>query len=119
MGKDALVFLDDDGTEVVLDEEETRSLLALCDGLDPATVSACPTCDSRVLACVAFVDLLSDAPPHSRGRELIELADDAPTLHLYVEDVATECAHPRWHDPGRIEWSEALEELADEPRGIR
>jgi hypothetical protein len=119
MGKDALVFLDDDGTEVVLDEEEARSLLALCDGLDPATVSACPTCDSRVLACVAFVDLLSDAPPHARARELIELADDAPTLHLYVEDVARECAHPRWHDPGRTEWSEALEELADEPRGIR
>jgi hypothetical protein len=47
------------------------------------------------------------------------LADDAPTLHLYVEDLAKECAHSRWHDPGRIEWSEALEELADEPRGIR
>ena len=68
------------------------ALFAVTDDLDAATVSACPTCRSRVLACLAFVDLLDDAAPHPRHRELIELADDAPTLHLYVHDVSSPSA---------------------------
>jgi hypothetical protein len=114
---EALAFVDDDGEELVLDEAEAASLLELTHGLDPATVSACPTCRSRVLACVALVDLLEDAPPHPRARELRELADDAPTLHLYLQDLATRCTHRAWRDPGFNEWSEALAAL-DEPRGL-
>ncbi len=117
MPPEALAFVDDDGEEIVLDEAEATSLLELTRGLDPATVSACPTCRSRVLACVALVDLLEDAPPHPRARELLELADDAPTLHLYLQDLATRCTHRTWRDPGFTEWSEALAAL-DEPRGL-
>jgi hypothetical protein len=114
-----LAFVDDDGEEIVLDAEEATTLLALTDGLDAATVSACPRCRSRVLACVALVDLLEAGPPHPRAREVIELAEDAPTLHLYAQDLATACTHQDWRDPGAGEWAEAIEDLLDEPPALR
>jgi hypothetical protein len=107
-----LAVLDDDGEEVVLDAVEADALFALTAGLEPATVSACPDCRSRVLACVALVDLLDAAPPHPLASDLIELADDAPTLHLYVQDLAGRCRHRRWLDPGHTEWADALDEIA-------
>jgi hypothetical protein len=119
MAREVLAVVDDDGEEIVLDDEESATLLSLTRELEPATVSACPTCRSRVIACVALVDLLEEAPPHPRARELIELADDAPTLHLYVQDLDTRCTHAAWRDPGFTEWAEALDDLLDQPRGIR
>ena len=118
-GAGALAFLDDDGVEVVLDAAEARSLWTLTGGLDGATVSACPSCRSRVLACVAVVDLLGEAPPHPRAAELVELAEEAPTLHLYVSDLAATCGHPGWRDPGHAEWVDALDDLVgpSHPRG--
>lgn len=118
-GDDGLVILDEDGEELHLDPDEATTLLTLTRDFDPATVSACPSCRSRVLACVALVDLLGDAPPHPRTPELVELAEDAPTLHLYVHDVAATCSHRMWRDPGSVEWSEVLEEFADARRGLR
>ena len=103
-----LVVLDEDGEDVVLDAADASALFAVTGDLDAATVSACPTCRSRVLACLALVDLLDDAAPHPRASELIELADDAPTLHLYVRDVATSCRHRGWLDPGRGEWADVV-----------
>ncbi len=115
MGPDSLALVDDDGEEVVLDVEEAASLLELTQQFEPATVSACSQCRSRVLACVALVDLLDEAPPHVRARDIIELADDAPTLHLYVYDLTTQCTHRTWRDPGYAEWLEALADLLDDP----
>jgi hypothetical protein len=109
-----LAILDDDGNEVVLDADEAAALMAMTDCLDAATVSACPTCRSRVLASVAVVDVLDEAPPHPRAGELAELAEEAPTLHLYLEDLADECRHERWRDPGHTEWVEALADFAPE-----
>jgi hypothetical protein len=100
----------------VLGEDDASTLLALTRGLEPATVSACPTCRSRVIAVVALVDLLSDAPPFVRSAELVDLADEAPTLHLYVRDVASACRHPAWRDPGYDEWSDALAHLMRDVR---
>lgn len=117
MARESLAFIDDDGEELVVDDEDAASLLGLTDGLEAATVSACSTCRSRVLACVALVDLLDDAPPHPRAHELQELAEDAPTLHLYVHDLTTKCRHPLWRDPGHTEWTEALDDLAADRRG--
>ena len=105
-GSPDLVVLDEDGEGVELDAAEASALFAMTDDLEAATVSACPTCRSRVLACLALVDLLDGAAPHPRASELIELADDAPTLHLYVHDVATTCRHRDWLDPGRGEWAD-------------
>jgi hypothetical protein len=119
MVREVLAFVDDDGEELVLDDEESATLLQVTRNLEPATVSACPTCRSRVVACVALVDLLEGAPPHPRARELIELADDAPTLHLYVQDLDTRCTHATWLDPGYTEWSDALDDLIEQPRGLR
>jgi hypothetical protein len=102
-----LVIMDEDGKEVVLDARESECLFLLTGGLEAATVSACPDCRCRVLAGMALVDLLDAAPPHPRGTDLIELADDAPTLHLYVVDDASECEHPRWRDPLFDEWLDA------------
>lgn len=116
---EALTIVDEDGEELVLDTDEATSLRALTRDFDAATVSACPGCASRVLACVALVDLLRVAPPHPRGRELADLADDAPTLHLYVHDGASDCRHPGWRDPGFNEWSEVLDDLVEARRGIR
>ncbi|MET0627484.1 MAG: hypothetical protein ABW033_03395 [Acidimicrobiia bacterium] len=113
----ALTVIDDDGEKVVLDDDEAATLLALTSGLEPATVSACPSCRSRIVAAVALVDLLTDAPPVARARELIELADDAPTLHLYVRDLRARCDHRGWRDPGFEEWAEVMADLVDE-RGV-
>jgi hypothetical protein len=107
----SLAFVDDDGNRVTLDAAEALMLLGLTDGLDVVTVSACPSCRSRVLAAVAFVDLLESEPFHPRAVELTELADEAPTLHLYIEDVASACDHDDWLDPGYSEWSDAIDEV--------
>ena len=109
----ALRFLDEDGQEVELDAGEAAALMAVTDHLEAATVSACAQCRSRVLATVALVDLLDAAQPHPRSSELIELADDAPTLHLYVLDLLSGCKHTRWRDPGYAEWLDVIE--GDEP----
>ena len=114
----SLALLDDDGEQVVLDREEAATLLGLTRGLEPATVSACPTCRSRIIAVVALVDLLDEAPPFIRSAELVELADDAPTLHLYVRDLETPCAHRAWRDPGYDEWLDAMTDLVDPSAGV-
>ncbi|MGZ8766447.1 MAG: hypothetical protein ACXW2C_12235 [Acidimicrobiia bacterium] len=105
-----LLILDDDGEQVTLDATEAASLLSFTGDLERATVSACPSCRSRVVAAVALVDLLADTPPHPRTGELIDLADEAPTLHLYVADVATACTHRTWRDPGFDEWCDVVNE---------
>ncbi len=109
-----LVVMDDDRAQVALDPYEADLLLRLAGDLDAATVSACPDCRSRVVATVAFVDVIDAAPPHPRGGELVELADAAPTLHLYVVDSVTSCEHPRWRDPLFDEWLEVVD--APRPR---
>ncbi len=103
-----LTFVDDDGTTVELDATESASLLALTGGLDAATTSACPGCRSRVVSVVALADLIEAAAPHPRSGDLLELADDAPTLHLYVIDLLARCAHLDWRDPGHEEWIDAV-----------
>jgi hypothetical protein len=108
----ALVIFDADGEEIEFDAAEADDLFALTGSLDAATVSACPQCRSRILAVVALADLLADAPPFARAAELLELADDAPTLHAYVRDVQAHCAHRAWRDPGAEEWAEVSAELA-------
>lgn len=118
MVADSLSVLDDDGNEVMLDAEEAEALAVLTDTLDAATVSACPTCRSRVVACIVVLDVLDAAPPIPRGVELVALAEEAPTGHLYLEDLATQCRHERWRDPGRTEWAEALADLSPD-RGAR
>jgi hypothetical protein len=119
LGGPALEVYDDDGETVALDDDEASTLLSLAAGLDPATVSACPSCRSRILAAVALVDLLGDAPPVARSADLLELADDAPTLHLYVRDLRATCTHRGWLDPGYEEWAEVMAELAEAPRLAR
>jgi hypothetical protein len=106
-----LALLDADGEQVVLDGDESAALLALTGALEDATVSACPGCRSRVVAVVALADLLDAAPPFARSGELVELADDAPTLHLYVRDLSARCPHRGWRDPGAEEWAEVMAEL--------
>ena len=105
-----LLFLDGEGAEVALDEEAAGSLLAMTANLEAATVSACPSCRSKVLAAVALVDLLADGPSVPGTDALVELADEAPTLHVYVVDGSTGCRHRAWLDPGYAEWLDALED---------
>lgn len=104
-----LTFLDGEQHEVVLDAEESATFVALVGDLEPVTVSACPSCRCRIVAAVAFVDLLDAAPPHPRAAELVELADGAPTLHVYVVDRGRQCDHGRWLDPGFDEWADATD----------
>lgn len=111
-----LAFVDDDGERIALSAEEAESLLVVTDGLEAATVSACPGCASRVLAVVALVDLLGDAPPHDRTADLLALAEDAPTLHLYVVDGRASCDHRLWLDPGHEEWHDAVSSTDPAPR---
>ena len=103
-----LTIMDDDGNVVELEAGEALGLMALTENFDAATTSACPECRSRVVSVVALADLLEDAPPHPRTGEILDLADDAPTLHLYVIDRVARCVHGRWRDPGHEEWVEAV-----------
>ncbi|MCU1458083.1 MAG: hypothetical protein JWL73_2175 [Actinomycetia bacterium] len=105
---EALAIVDDDDEQLIYDNEEASRLLAMTGDLEGATVSACPHCKSRVLAVVALVDIIESAPPLPKGTELLELADDAPTLHLYVQDLVSECEHDAWRDPGAEEWAEVF-----------
>jgi hypothetical protein len=107
-----LVVFDADGAEVRFDPSDARDLLAFTGGLENATVSACPRCRSRILAVVALSDLLEAAPPFPRAGELVEFADDAPTLHVYVRDLTTRCTHREWRDPGAEEWADVMTQLA-------
>ncbi len=111
-----LTFVDDEGERVELDADESATLLEITGGLDAATVSACPECRSRVVAVVALIDLLGAAPPHPRAGELAGLADDAPTLHLYVIDGTARCDHRAWLDPGHEEWLDAVSPAGPPPR---
>jgi len=111
-----LTFVDDDGERVDLDQDDASSLLEITGRLEAATVSACPDCASRVLAVVALVDLLDAAPPHRRANDLLALADDAPTLHLYVVDGRAQCDHRSWLDPGHEEWLDAVSPAGPAPR---
>lgn len=114
---DGLAILDEDGEELVLDVDDAARVLRLTRDFEAATVSACPGCRSRVLAAVAVVDLLLDTLDPT-ARDLAELAEDAPTLHLYVQDLDPSCRHAGWHDPGYSEWAEVLDELADSRRPV-
>ena len=111
-----LVVLDEAGDQLVLGAADAASLFAATDDLEGATVSACPTCRCRVLACLALVDVLDAAPPHPRANELVEMADDAPSSHLYVYDQQSDCRHHRWIDPGRAEWVEVVRRILLAPR---
>ncbi|HEY5014568.1 MAG TPA: hypothetical protein VIK61_17925 [Acidimicrobiia bacterium] len=115
MPEPALRIVDEEQNEVALDAAETGALLAATAGLEAATVSACPDCHSRVLAAVALVDLIDASPPLPRGADLVDLADEAPTLHLYVVDEAADCRHRQWLDPLYGEWIEIVEGAAGPP----
>ena len=39
----------------------------------------------------------------------VELADEAPTLHVYLVDEGSPCPHEGWLDPGYDEWTDAVE----------
>ena len=103
-----LSIVDDEGRAVDLDPTEAAALFALTDVLERATTSACPACRCRVISVVALADLLADAGPVARAGEILELADDAPTLHLYVVDGQARCLHRGWRDPGHEEWLDAV-----------
>ena len=108
-------IVDEEQNEVVLDHAETAALLRATAGLEAATVSACPDCRSRVLAAVAVVDLVDASAPHPRASEIVELADEAPTLHLYVVDEASDCQHRSWRDPLYGEWIEVVDGATGPP----
>ena len=60
------MLLDADGEQVALDADEARDLLSFTGALEDATVSACPSCRSRVVAAGALSDLLDAAPLFGR-----------------------------------------------------
>jgi hypothetical protein len=100
----AFRFLDDDGVAVDLDQSDGPALFAALGDLDAATVSSCPECGARVLAAVALVDLIDAGAPHPRAADLRDLAEDAPTLHIFLVDETLPCRHRYWRDPLADEW---------------
>jgi hypothetical protein len=111
----ALRIVDEEQNEVALDAAEAAALLQITAGFEAATVSACPDCHSRVLAAVALVDVVDASAPHPRAAEIIELADEAPTLHLYVIDEAGDCRHRSWLDPLYGEWVDVVDGASGSP----
>jgi hypothetical protein len=92
---------------IALSANRVAALLAVLGDLDDATVSACPDCGARVLAAVALVDVIDAGAPHPRTGELRDLADDAPTLHVFLVDDTIRCRHRRWRDP-LDEWHDVV-----------
>jgi hypothetical protein len=111
----ALRIVDEEQNEVALDAAEAAALLLATAGFEAATVSACPDCHSRVLAAVALVDVVDAAAPHPRAADIVELADEAPTLHVYVIDEAADCRHRSWLDPLYGEWVEVVDGASGPP----
>ena len=96
----------------MLDVDEAAALLSLTNGLERATVSACPPCRSRIVAAVALVDLARRPRRRSpAARELVELADDAPTLHLTCATSRRVATTGAWRDPGYEEWDDVIADL--------
>ena len=116
MAAPVLVVLDDDGEAVGLDADELASLLAVSDGLDRATVSACPQCRSRIVAAVALADLFARRaivrrePRAARARR--RRADTAP---LRARPRHARAVIGRGANPGFDEWSDAMSDLVDRP----
>jgi hypothetical protein len=100
--------MDDDGVAVVFVEGDATAFLELLGDLDVATVSACPDCRARVLAAVALSDLINQSAPHPRAGEVRDLAEDAPTLHIFFVEDDAECRHRRWRDPLADEWRDVV-----------
>ena len=115
-----LLFSDGDGGSVVVHGREADSLWSLTEGFDAATVSACIECGSCILAVVAVVDTIDRSLPHDASAAIVDLADDAPTLHLYVTRSAgpQRCTHHSWRAPGFEEWCDAMG-VARRPRRRR
>ena len=88
------------------------TLLALTGGLEAATVSACPQCRSRILAVVALVDLLADAPPFAVPASWSSSPTTRRRCTSTCATSAPRCTHRAWRDPGAEEWSEVMAELA-------
>ncbi len=102
-----LLISDGDGATVKVHGAEAAELWRITAGFDAATISACGDCGCRVLAAVALVDLVGRSLPHDASSALIDLADEAPTLHVYLRDSAG-CEHRQWRDPGYDEWCGAF-----------
>ena len=100
--------MDEDGNEVVLDERESDCLFLLTGGLEAATdfgVSRLSMSGARVGRARRPARRRAAAPVAAPS--CIDLADEAPTLHLYVVDSASDCEHPHWRDPLFDEWLDA------------
>lgn len=108
MATSALCIIDNDGRRLEINHEDALSLFALSEDLEAATTSSCTECRSRVIASGAVSELLSSFVEHPRVAEIIAFADDASTLHVYVIDVESPCAHRTWRDPGREEFFMAV-----------
>ncbi len=117
-GRSALLRIGDDtGEFVIVEGAEAEAVWSLTTGFEAATISACNECRCRVLASVALVDLIDATPALPEAVALRELADDAPTLHVYVDDPTTECVHRTWRDPLAEEWADVI--AGPERRPIR
>ena len=103
-----IVVIDGEGGEVAIDGRVAELYRS---AFDRATVSACPQCRCRMIAALAFADALDDAPPLDITSDLRELVEEAPTTHLYVVDIETECEHRAWRDPGYEEWADITDEF--------
>jgi hypothetical protein len=104
-----LRLCDDAGREVTLDVADAAALWRISGEMDAATVSACLSCRCRVISALALVDLLDQSPAHVASVALCELADDAPTAHLYVVDLGDVCVHRTWLDPLAEEWADVVD----------
>ena len=107
-----LVIFDADGEDLAFDAAQASSLFTLTGNLDAATVSACPASEPGRGGRGPRRSHRRRLPPFARSDELLALADDSPTLHLYVRDLQTPCVHRTWLDPGAEEWADLVAELA-------
>src|SRR5262249_21259825 len=107
----SLAVVDDDGNRVVLDAGEAVLLFGLTDGFEAAAVSACPPRRNPGPALGAPLRPLQPRPPTAGPADLTDLAERVPRLHLYGEDLVTDCEHDEGLDRGYTEWCDAIDEV--------
>ena len=110
----ALAFLDDEGEEVLLDADEAaRAPRAHRQSRRRDRLGVPDLSEQDRRGGRAGRRAGGRAATSRAARSSSSSPTTLPTLHLYVRDLTSRCAHDAWRDPGFDEWNEAIDDLVE------
>ena len=101
--------LDSSAEFITLNSHQANLLYSAMLGDSDPRISSCVECRSAVVATEPLSSVLDELSVMQVEeteiiQELIELVENAPTVHLYLWE-ENDCAHVLWRDPLASEWS--------------